>query len=307
MAVWPNGSRTSRPSVSSPYGPRAGGAFSFHYGADFTGYTDLRAVLGGKVTFAGWLNDAGGYSVAIDSVVDGRTVTIVRMHAASLSVGRGDLIAEGQIIGRMGRSGNATGNCDHVEIRYWASGVMTTVDPLPWIAARLSSPAPAAVVVGKNTTKRPTKDIQRLVGATQDGVYGPVTTAKVKAWQSRNGLVADGIWGPKSDAKGFPPAKPAPKPAPKPAYPKVTVANISRIGDVRGLQKIARLGGYRGPIDNKWGPGSQSGFATWLRAAGYRSVADWLRRRWGYVGDDYLGPNMTAALRRANTQNLRAL
>jgi peptidoglycan hydrolase-like protein with peptidoglycan-binding domain len=304
MAVWPNGSRTTRPRVSSAYGYRTGGAFSFHYGADCTGYTELKAVLGGKVTFAGWLNDAAGYSIAIDSVDGGQSVTIVRMHAESISVRRGDTVVEGQTIGLMGSTGNATGDCDHVEIRFWTAGKMTTVDPIPWIAARIAPPAPAALSVGRNLTKRPTKDIQRLVGAIPDGVYGPATTAKVKSWQKANGLTADGIWGPKSDAKGFPVKKSTAKPT---AYPKVSIANVSRIGDVRGLQKIARLGGYRGAIDNKWGPGSQSGFALWLRSAGYKSVSDWLRKRWGYVGDDTLGPKMTAALRRANTENFKAL
>lgn len=68
---------------------------------------------------------------------------------------------------------------------------------------------PAAEEVGGNYTDRPVTDIQALVGAEQDGVYGPDTTAKVKAWQSANGLVPDGDWGPLSDAKGFPPAAPA--------------------------------------------------------------------------------------------------
>lgn len=59
-------------------------------------------------------------------------------------------------------------------------------------------------VTGKNYTDRPTSEIQSLVGANPDGVYGPDTTAKVKAWQRANGLVDDGDWGPLSDAKGFP-------------------------------------------------------------------------------------------------------
>lgn len=43
--------------------------------------------------------------------------------------------------------------------------------------------------------------VQTLVGATADGVFGPMTAAKVKAWQASNGLVADGVFGPASRAK----------------------------------------------------------------------------------------------------------
>ncbi|MDF2990235.1 MAG: 20, gp20 [Microbacterium sp.] len=57
--------------------------------------------------------------------------------------------------------------------------------------------------VGRNATSRPTVDIQRLVGADPDGIYGPGTTAKVAEWQLRAGLEPDGVWGPLSDAKGF--------------------------------------------------------------------------------------------------------
>ncbi len=45
------------------------------------------------------------------------------------------------------------------------------------------------------------KIIQRIVGTTVDGIFGPKTVAAVKAWQRRNGLKADGIVGPKTQAK----------------------------------------------------------------------------------------------------------
>lgn len=66
------------------------------------------------------------------------------------------------------------------------------------IAERLAAP------VGRNATSRPTAEIQKLVGANPDGIYGPATTAKVIEWQRANGLEPDGVWGPLSDAKGFP-------------------------------------------------------------------------------------------------------
>lgn len=40
--------------------------------------------------------------------------------------------------------------------------------------------------------------IQRAVGVTQDGIFGPKTEAAVKAYQRRHGLKADGIVGPKT-------------------------------------------------------------------------------------------------------------
>lgn len=44
-------------------------------------------------------------------------------------------------------------------------------------------------------------EVQAKLGITADGVFGPGTEAKVKAWQATNGLVADGIVGPKTLGK----------------------------------------------------------------------------------------------------------
>lgn len=110
-------------------------------------------------------------------------------------------------------------------------------------------------------------------------------------------------------------ATPAPAPtvtAPKPAapaasYPIVSAANVRAIGDVRGLQMLAKkFGGYKGRIDNDWGPGSTAGLDRWVRGSGHRTIAQWLRNKYGYVGNDQLGPVMIAALRRANAANFAA-
>lgn len=44
-------------------------------------------------------------------------------------------------------------------------------------------------------------EVQTKLGVTADGVFGPGTEAKVKAWQAANGLTADGIVGPKTLGK----------------------------------------------------------------------------------------------------------
>jgi putative chitinase len=45
------------------------------------------------------------------------------------------------------------------------------------------------------------KKMQKVLGATQDGDFGPGTEKAVKAWQEKNGLTPDGVVGPKTLAK----------------------------------------------------------------------------------------------------------
>jgi putative chitinase len=47
------------------------------------------------------------------------------------------------------------------------------------------------------------KRMQKVLGVTADGIFGPGTTTAVKKWQRANGLEADGIVGPKTQAKMF--------------------------------------------------------------------------------------------------------
>ena len=44
------------------------------------------------------------------------------------------------------------------------------------------------------------RKLQRKVGVSADGVFGPATERAVKRWQRRHGLVADGIVGPQTRA-----------------------------------------------------------------------------------------------------------
>jgi len=152
-----------------------------------------------------------------------------------------------------------------------------------------------------------------------DAVKGPKTIAAYKAYQTflkqnwgYTGAI-DGEWGSGTQAahqRYWDSLHPAPAPA---------TGNPFGIDDVRGLQKIAKLYGYTGGIDNDWGAGSASGFSQFLRKNwGYSgndvlgpvmwsAIARWLRGRWGYVGNDVPGPVMRAALSQANTANFQQL
>ncbi len=158
MAVWGNGTATKPAvSVSGRFGvPRPNGRT--HQGADFLGYEQVKAIEAGAVTFAGLMNNDAGFAVAIDlpQKDEGCTVTIVRMHLKkdSLKVATGATVVAGQVLGKMGDSGNANGACDHVEIRYWRNGTLVkTVDPEVWIAKRVGAPAGVLASTQTRTAK----------------------------------------------------------------------------------------------------------------------------------------------------------
>lgn len=153
-----------------------------------------------------------------------------------------------------------------------------------------------------------------------DGIPGAHTKAayaKYEEFLRDNGFGytgnIDGIWGPQLQAAhqryfDSKQAPPAPAPAPTTVYHLATVADISTIGDVRGLQKVAKLNGGNTKVDNVWGPESAKGLQNFLNARYGGSLATWFRRRWGYTdADDLWGPNMIAAAQRANAANFRAL
>jgi hypothetical protein len=89
--------------------------------------------------------------------------------------------------------------------------------------------------------------------------------------------------------------------------PVVSVDNLGLIGDVRGLQKIARLYGGETDVDNEWGSESREGFRRFLRANYGGSIMRWLRDRWGYNGNERMNPAMIAALLHASRSNFKAL
>jgi peptidoglycan hydrolase-like protein with peptidoglycan-binding domain len=75
------------------------------------------------------------------------------------------------------------------------------------LALMVTSTAFAAYDFGPTTLKVGSKGdyvktLQQFVGASPvDGSFGPMTAAKVKAWQANNGLTADGMFGNMSKAK----------------------------------------------------------------------------------------------------------
>ena len=98
--------------VSSPYGRRNG---RLHAGIDLRAPrgTPILAAADGRVKFSGY-NRGYGHMVVIDH---GNGIETAYAHNSRNVVGEGQYVKQGQIVGRVGRTGNATGNHVHFEFR----------------------------------------------------------------------------------------------------------------------------------------------------------------------------------------------
>jgi len=122
--VWP-----AQGSISDGYGYRIHpltGRQAFHTGIDIAADagTPIRAARAGTVGFAGWLHGYGN-TVILDHPDGTRTLYA---HASRLEVREGKRVAQGEVIARVGSTGNSTGPHLHFEI---IAG--RPIDPEPYL------------------------------------------------------------------------------------------------------------------------------------------------------------------------------
>lgn len=98
--------------VSSPFGSRWG---RMHAGVDIADDegTPIKASLGGKVTYAGWMSGYGN-TVILEHP---QGYTTLYGHMKQVTVAVGAYAGRGQVIGKMGSTGNSTGPHVHFEVR----------------------------------------------------------------------------------------------------------------------------------------------------------------------------------------------
>lgn len=105
-----------------------------HRGVDLTPGTgaEVHAVAAGTVRIATEAGGDYGVTVLIDHIIDGQLVSTRygHMQYGSLSVAQGDTVAAGDVIGKVGETGKATGPHLHLEVLLGGS---THVDPMPWL------------------------------------------------------------------------------------------------------------------------------------------------------------------------------
>ncbi|MEV1062683.1 M23 family metallopeptidase [Streptomyces sp. NPDC050263] len=128
---------TSSYTITSTFG-QAGSLWSsgYHTGLDFAAPTGtlIKAVHSGTVTEAGW---AGSYGYrTILTLDDGTEVWFC--HQSSISVSVGQKVGTGDVIGRVGATGNVTGAHLHLEVH--PDGGSDGIDPAAWLRSKGLNP-----------------------------------------------------------------------------------------------------------------------------------------------------------------------
>ncbi|GIM45336.1 peptidase M23 [Collibacillus ludicampi] len=120
--IWPTDSRV----ITSPYGEWRGN--EAHPGVDIGAPfgSPVWATNSGRVIFAGWDNGGYGLCVRIDH---GNGIVSIYGHLSAVEVSVGDLVDKGQMIGKVGMTGEATGPHLHYEVH--VGGVR--VNPGPYM------------------------------------------------------------------------------------------------------------------------------------------------------------------------------
>ena len=115
--------RPVRAPVGDRFGPRDN---RFHTGIDFTASSgaNVRSAVSGRVVHAGW--DSGGYGYLV-TLRHGNSVRTMYAHLSAVLVHRGQRVAAGVLLGRVGATGHAFGPHLHFEVRVRGAAV----DPLP--------------------------------------------------------------------------------------------------------------------------------------------------------------------------------
>lgn len=125
--------------MTSDYGNRIDpitGADRLHAGIDIAapGGTAIVAAAAGTVIHAGW-NDGGyGYFTCLShGTYEGQGLSTCYAHQSEVLVTAGQAVQAGSRIGRVGTTGNSTGDHLHFEVRLDG----TPTGPLPWLPACL--------------------------------------------------------------------------------------------------------------------------------------------------------------------------
>ncbi|MEU6550850.1 M23 family metallopeptidase [Streptomyces sp. NPDC046915] len=128
---------TSSYTITGTFGqPGAMWSSGYHTGLDFAAPTGtlIKAIHSGTITEAGW---AGAYGYRTILTLDDGT-ELWFCHQSSINVKVGQKVSTGEVIGRVGATGNVTG--PHVHLEVHPGGQATGIDPMAWLHSKGLTP-----------------------------------------------------------------------------------------------------------------------------------------------------------------------
>ncbi|MFF4491368.1 M23 family metallopeptidase [Streptomyces sp. NPDC001544] len=128
---------TSSYTLTGTFGqPGAMWSSGYHTGLDFAAPTGtlIKAIHSGTITEAGW---AGAYGYRTILTLDDGT-ELWFCHQSSINVKVGQKVQTGEVIGRVGATGNVTGPHLHLEVH--PDGQPTAIDPMAWLHGKGLNP-----------------------------------------------------------------------------------------------------------------------------------------------------------------------
>jgi len=230
--------------VTSEWGETAGRP-NPHRGRDYApGGPPAPSIVNGVIVRSEYQTGLGNV-VVVKNDIDGYNIGYC--HLAERWVSVGQRVGVGTNIGVVGNTGTLSGG-RHLHFTVQTAGLNNpssgaTIDPRVYINSGSS------VAGGGGSTSGLTTDTQKkfqqfltnisLYDGLVDGAFGPKSWAAVQAY-----LLSQGSHFYSGPADGVPGAN-----------------------TIKGMQRVAAIGGYDGPIDGVWGTNSDKGLSTWLTAA----------------------------------------
>jgi murein DD-endopeptidase MepM/ murein hydrolase activator NlpD len=137
LVQWPVGAGTS---ISSYFGYRScDGCSSMHSGIDFTPGegAPIEAVADGVVVSSTVADGSWGVHVTLQHDVDGVTffTSYAHMQTGSMTLQMGDTVSRGDVIGRVGSTGQSNGAHLHFTVE---AENRALVNPLPWLTEHVN-------------------------------------------------------------------------------------------------------------------------------------------------------------------------
>lgn len=174
----------------------------YHNPQDLWGYAD-RTIRGSSDDLSNHASGTAADHRAVDHPLGVRgTFTDAEERALDA------LLADYDGVLRHGKDYSGRADEMHVEINAGGAAVKQVADR---IRSGTPGPAPGPTMLRLGDSGPAVVDLQRRLGITADGEFGPITEAAVRAFQAAHDLVVDGIAGPATLA-ALTPATPAPAP-----------------------------------------------------------------------------------------------